>query len=54
MSWEKKTRCLWLLDKLKRENTLTLEEYECLSSVKTLELIYYAAEHAGEVRKEVY
>ena len=39
---------------LKRENTLTLEEYECLSSVKALELIYYAAEHAGEVRKEVY
>ena len=54
MSWEKKTRCLWLLDKLKRENTLTLEEYECLSSVRALELIYYAAEHAGEVRKEVY
>ena len=45
---------MWHLDKLKRENTLTLEEYECLSSVKALELIYYAAEHAGEVRKEVY
>ena len=54
MSWKKKTRCLWLLDKLKRENTLTLEEYECLRSVKALELVYYAAEHAGEVRKEVY
>ncbi len=34
MSWEKKHRCLWLLDKLKRENTLTLEGYECLTSVK--------------------
>ena len=54
MSWEKKTRCLWLLDKLKRENTLTLEEYECLTSVKALELVYYAAEHAGEARKKVY
>ena len=54
MSWEKKTRCLWLFDKLKRENTLTLEEYECLRSVIALELVYYAAEHAGEVRKEVY
>lgn len=54
MSWEKKTRCLWLFDKLKRENTLTLEEYECLTSVKALELVYYAAEHAGEARKKVY
>ena len=54
MSWEKKTRCLWLLDKLKRENTLTLEEYECLTSVKALESVYYAAEHAGEARKKVY
>ena len=54
MSREKKTRCLWLLDKLKRENALTLEEYECLTSVKALELVYYAAEHAGEARKKVY
>ena len=53
MSWKKKTRCLWLLDKLKRENTLTLEEYECLTSVKALELVYYAAERAGEVRNKV-
>ena len=52
MSLEKKTRCLWLLDKLKRENTLTLEEYECLNSVKALELVYYAAERAGEVRNK--
>lgn len=34
MSREKKTRCLWLFDKLKRENALTFEEYECLTSVK--------------------
>ena len=54
MSWKKKTRCLWLLDKLKRENTLTIEEYECLTSVKALELVYYAAEHAAEARKKVY
>lgn len=54
MSWKKKTRCLWLLDKLKRENTLTIEEYECLTSVKALELVYYAAEQAAEARKKVY
>ena len=34
MSREKKTRCLWLFDKLKRENALTFEKYECLTSVK--------------------
>ena len=45
---------MWLLDKLKRENTLTIEEYECLTSVKALELVYYAAEHAAEARKKVY
>ncbi len=54
MTWEKKTCCLWLLDKLKRENTLILDEYECLTSVKPVELVYYAAEHAAEVRKKVY
>lgn len=54
MSWKKKTRCLWLLDKLKRENALVIEEYECLTSVKALELVYYAGEHAAEVRKKVY
>ena len=39
MTWEKKTCCLWLLDKLKRENTLILDEYECLTSVKPVELV---------------
>ncbi len=32
----KRRLVVWLFDKLKRENALTFEEYECLTSVKAI------------------
>ncbi len=49
-----KTKTLWLLEKLKREHRLELDEYEYLIKEKTLEMIYYAGDLASDLREQYY
>lgn len=49
-----KTKTLWMLEKLKREHRLELDEYEYLIKEKTLEMIYYAGDLASDLREQYY
>lgn len=54
MMIDPKTKTLWLLEKLKREHRLELDEYEYLIKEKTLEMIYYAGDLASDLREQYY
>jgi biotin synthase len=54
MMIDPKTKTLWLLEKLKREHRLELDEYEYLIKEKTLEMIYYAGDLASDLREKFY